>query len=90
MNTLIMLLISAIIGGVIGQLLAGFSFGGFLVALIVGIVGAFLGYGVDYLFNLPLEYNITVSGQEFAVIWPIIGAAIFAIFLSFLTRRSYM
>ena len=41
---LVLLLIAAICGG-IGQSLAGYSLGGCLVSIVVGFIGAWIGYG---------------------------------------------
>lgn len=82
---LILLLIAAICGA-IGQALGGYTTGGCLLAIIVGIVGAYLGIWLARQFNLPILLPLTVGGTTFPIVWSIIGAALFSAILGFLRR----
>ncbi|GAB4380539.1 MAG: hypothetical protein Kow00121_37020 [Elainellaceae cyanobacterium] len=82
---LILLLIAAICGG-IGQALVGYSAGGCLVSILVGVIGAYLGVWVARQFNLPLIFPITVGDTAFPVVWSVVGSALFAALLGLLNR----
>lgn len=82
---LLLLLIAAICGG-LGQVLVGYSAGGFFVSMIVGIIGAYIGVWVAREFNLPIIYALNLGGQSFPIIWSIIGSAIFAAILGLINR----
>ncbi len=89
----IILILIAAVAGAIGQALGGFSFGGFLGAILVGFVGAFLGMWIAGQLGLPDFLSIVVDGRAFPIIWAIIGAAILSFVFSLLAghrrRRSY-
>jgi len=83
---LILLLIAAL-AGALGQLLSGYSWGGYLVSIIVGFIGAIIGVWIARQFSLPLLIPITVGGRTFPFIWSIIGSAVFSVLLGLLTRK---
>ena len=80
---LILLLVAAICGA-LGQAIAGYSTGGLLVAIGVGLVGALLGSWLATQLGLPELFTINVDGKPFPIIWSIIGATLFAVLISFL------
>lgn len=82
---LLLLLIAAICGS-IGQSLVGYSTGGLLVSIVVGIIGAYIGMWVAREFNLPVIFALNIGGQPFPIIWSIIGSAIFAAILGLINR----
>lgn len=82
---LIILLVAAICGG-IGQSLVGYTAGGCLVSIFVGIVGAYLGLWVARELNLPTIFTVNVGGQPFPIVWSIIGSALFAGILGLINR----
>ena len=84
-EALILLLIAALCGG-IGQSLVGYSAGGCLASIFVGIIGAYLGLWVAREFSLPILFAVNVGGQPFPIIWSIIGSAIFAAILGLINR----
>ncbi len=71
------LLIAALIGA-LAQLLVGYTRGGCLMSLLVGLVGALLGSWIASLLRMPplLEFG----GVD--VIWTLIGSAVFVLILS--------
>lgn len=83
---LIILLVIAAICGSLGQALVGYSAGGFLISVIVGIIGAYIGMWVANEFNLPVFYALNIGGKPFPIIWSIIGSAIFAVVLALINR----
>lgn len=85
MSFLLLLLIAAICGG-LGQALVGYSVGGCLVSIVVGLVGAYLGAWVAAEAGLPELFAVNIGGQPFPIIWSIIGSAIFAAILGLINR----
>jgi uncharacterized membrane protein YeaQ/YmgE (transglycosylase-associated protein family) len=84
---LVLLLIAGVVGA-LGQALSGYSFGGCLVSILVGFIGAYVGIWLARQLGLPEVFTITVEGEPFPVLWGIIGSAILSLFLGLLTRRS--
>jgi uncharacterized membrane protein YeaQ/YmgE (transglycosylase-associated protein family) len=80
-----LLLVAGIIGS-IGQRIAGSRRGGCLVAIAIGFVGALLGAWLGRQLNLPDPFVISIGASRIAVVWSIIGAALFVAVISFLTR----
>jgi uncharacterized membrane protein YeaQ/YmgE (transglycosylase-associated protein family) len=85
------LLIVAAIVGSLGQALAGYSHGGCLVSIVFGFIGAFLGWWLAGILHLPEVFVLHIDGQAFPIVWAIIGSALFAGLLNFLSsgRRYY-
>ena len=83
---LLLLLIAAICGG-IAQALVGYSRGGCIVSIVIGFIGALIGYWLSDALNLPLLFNITIQGQNFPVLWSIIGGVIFVAVLNLISGR---
>ena len=87
----IILLIVAAICGALAQALAGYSLGGLFGSIVVGFIGAFLGVWVAKQFGFPQFLTVNVDGQPFPIIWSIIGGAIFALMIGFISRpRRYV
>jgi len=82
---LILLLVAGIIGS-IGQRIAGSRRGGCLVAIAIGFIGALLGGWLGRKLKLPEPFEIAIGASRIAVVWSIIGAALFVAVISFLTR----
>jgi uncharacterized membrane protein YeaQ/YmgE (transglycosylase-associated protein family) len=86
---LLLLLIAAICGA-LGQAIAGYSLGGLLISIVVGLVGAFLGVWLANQFGLPDIFSIQIDGETFPIVWSIIGSALLAIVVGLLTRPRYV
>jgi uncharacterized membrane protein YeaQ/YmgE (transglycosylase-associated protein family) len=86
LGILVLLVIAAVCGS-IGQAIAGYSLGGFLVSIVVGFLGAWLGSWLSVQLGLPELFVVNVDGQPFPIIWAVIGSALFAIVIGLLTRR---
>lgn len=84
---LLLLLIAGICGS-IGQSIAGYTRGGCIVSIVLGFVGALLGSWISVQLNMPELFNVNVGGNDFPVIWSIIGAVIFVTIVGLLTRKS--
>lgn len=83
---LVLLLIAGIVGG-LGQSISGYSFGGCLMSIIVGFVGAFLGVWLAGQLGLPEIFTVNIEGQSFPIVWGIVGSAILSLILGLFTRR---
>jgi uncharacterized membrane protein YeaQ/YmgE (transglycosylase-associated protein family) len=93
---LLVLLVVAGIAGAIAEFLVGFSPGGFLVSIIIGIIGAYIGTWLAGRLGLPPILTININGRVFPLVWAIVGALVLVIALSLLRgprrlyhRRSY-
>lgn len=86
----ILLLIAGIVGA-LGQSISGYSFGGCLVSIIVGFIGAYIGVWLAGQLGLPEVFAITIEGETFPVVWGVVGSAILSLLLGLLTsRRAYV
>jgi len=83
---LVLLLIAAICGS-IGQAIAGFSRGGCLVSMVLGFIGAMLGLWLKRQFGLPEPLLVQIGGNQFPVLWSIIGSALFVAVIGLLTGK---
>ena len=84
----IVLLIIAAIAGALGQAISGYTLGGFLVSIVVGLLGALIGWWLAGALGLPELFMVNVDGQPFPVVWAIIGSALFALIVGLLSRRT--
>ncbi len=82
----LLLLIAGVCGSV-AQSLAGYSHGGCLVSIVLGLIGALLGTWIARMFGLGEILSIQVGSQPFPIVWSIVGAALFAGILHLLRRR---
>jgi uncharacterized membrane protein YeaQ/YmgE (transglycosylase-associated protein family) len=83
----ILLLIIAGVCGSLAQALAGYSHGGCLVSIVLGLIGALLGTWIARLLGLGEILSIQVGSQPFPIVWSVIGAALFAGILHLFSRR---
>ena len=84
---LLVLLVIAAIAGSLGQSLAGYSLGGCLMSIVVGFIGAFLGLWLARSLGLPEPLLVSIQGENFPLLWAIIGSALFCASLGLITRR---
>ncbi|MBK9712259.1 MAG: GlsB/YeaQ/YmgE family stress response membrane protein [Kouleothrix sp.] len=81
---LLVLLIIAGIAGVIAESLVGFTPGGFLVSVIIGVIGAFLGTWLAHRLGLPAILPIRVGSQTIEIVWAVLGSVVLVAVLSLL------
>ena len=86
---LILLLIAGIVGG-LGQAISGYSFGGCLMSIVVGFVGAFVGIWLARQLGLPEIFTVNIEGEAFPIVWGVIGSAILSLILGLFTRRRVL
>jgi len=87
-SLLILLLIAGICGAV-GQAITGFNRGGCLVSIAVGFIGALLGTWLAAKAGMPELFAICIGDYNFPIVWSIIGATIFVLIISLITRARY-
>jgi len=85
----IILLIIAGICGSLAQALAGYSHGGCLVSIVLGLIGALIGTWLARLLGLGEILSIRIGAQPFPIVWSVIGAALFVAILGLFKRRTY-
>ena len=83
----LLLLLVAAIAGAIGQALAGYSFGGLIITIVVGFVGAYIGTWLAGQFHLPELLVIGVDGKNFPLFWAIAGSALLSAVIGLISRR---
>ena len=82
---LVLLLIAAL-AGTVGQAIAGYSLGGWLVSILVGFIGAALGMWIANQLGLPEWLVINIQGETFPLVWSIIGSAVLTALLGIVFR----
>jgi len=75
--------------GVLGQLVAGYSHGGCLVAVVVGFIGAYLGSWLSDKVGLPEMLRVEVGGATFPLLWSVIGSAFLVALISLVSGRRW-
>ena len=83
---LLLLLIAGICGSV-AQALVGYSHGGCLVSIVLGLIGAVFGTWLAGKAGMGEILAVSIGGQTFPIVWSVIGAALFVAVLSFLRPR---
>jgi uncharacterized membrane protein YeaQ/YmgE (transglycosylase-associated protein family) len=84
LNFLILLLVAGICGA-IGQAISGYSRGGFLVSIVIGFIGAYIGVWVAGKLGLPEFYMLRIGATSFPIVWSIIGAGLFVAVIGLVT-----
>ena len=67
--------------------LAGYSLGGSPVSGIVGLIGAVIVNWLARTLGLPEPLLVNIQGQQFPIIWSVVGSAILVAIVGVLTRR---
>lgn len=73
---LIVYLVIALLCGLLGQMLAGRSVGGYAVSTVVGLAGAILGGYIAGSIGAPEPLLVSIGGRPIPILWAIIGAAL--------------
>ena len=84
---LLLLLIAGICGSV-AQALVGYSHGGCLTSIVLGLIGAVLGTWLARKAGMEEILAVSIGGQTFPIVWSVIGAALFVAILSLLRPRN--
>ena len=84
-DVLIYLVIAGICGSV-ARALAGGTSGGFIISLMVGFLGAYLGTWLARQFHLPDLFVVTIGGHPFPIVWSILGGIVLVAAANVLSR----
>lgn len=84
---LLALFLIAGICGAIGQSIAGINRGGCIVSIVVGFIGALIGSWLSAYFGLPELFSVQIGGEQFPVLWAIIGSVLFVALVGFITPK---
>jgi uncharacterized membrane protein YeaQ/YmgE (transglycosylase-associated protein family) len=90
--TLVELVVYLIIAGVCGAIarsFAGGSRGGFVISVLVGFVGAFVGTWLARQLHLPTLLVVTIEGHRFPIVWSIVGGIVLVAIAHLLMRPRY-
>lgn len=80
----------AIVFGSIGEALAGYTAGNFLVRTGLGFMGAILGAWLPFRFDMPVLQAIEVGGTIVPVVWSIAcSALVVAVFGALFGHKSH-
>jgi uncharacterized membrane protein YeaQ/YmgE (transglycosylase-associated protein family) len=82
----IVYLVLALLCGLVGQMLAGRSVGGFIVSIVVGLLGAILGATMAHALGAPEPFNVSVGGRTIPMLWAVVGAAVVTLIVSTVQR----
>ena len=75
------LLVIAGICAAIAQWVVGFSPGGFMVSIIIGVVGAYLGTSLANILRIPEILPIHVGLVSFDLLWAVFGSLLLLLLL---------
>jgi uncharacterized membrane protein YeaQ/YmgE (transglycosylase-associated protein family) len=85
----VLYLVVAGICGAIGRMLGGGTGGGFLISIVLGFVGAFVGTWLARQLHLPEVLAVAIAGHPFPIVWSIIGGMILVLIAHAVTRPRY-
>jgi uncharacterized membrane protein YeaQ/YmgE (transglycosylase-associated protein family) len=86
LELLLLLLLAGLIGAM-GQALGGYSSGGCLVSIALGLIGALIGTWLARTMALPDLFAFSIGGTTFPIVWSILGAALFVLFVNLASYR---
>lgn len=81
---LLQILVALIIVGICGalaQLPTGFSTGGTIVSIIIGVIGAYLGMWVARRLAFALPFRIEIGSTTIDLLWCLLGAFVVVLLL---------
>jgi uncharacterized membrane protein YeaQ/YmgE (transglycosylase-associated protein family) len=85
---IVVYLVVALLCGLLGQMVAGRSLGGYVVSTIVGLIGAVIGRLIGQGLGAPEPFTISVGGKSIPVLWAIIGATLVTLLVCAMRRPS--
>ena len=91
--TLLDFIVYLVVAGVCGALaraLVGGTGGGFILSILLGFLGAFVGTWLARMLHLPTLAVVDISGHPFPIVWAVIGGIILAALAQALTRPRYI
>ncbi len=86
---LIMYLLVAGLCGSLARMLGGGTTGGFLMSIVLGFVGAFVGTWIARMLHLPEFLAVAVAGHPFPIVWSVLGGLFLVLIAHAVTRPRY-
>jgi uncharacterized membrane protein YeaQ/YmgE (transglycosylase-associated protein family) len=83
-------LVIAGICGAIARAFGGGTRGGFVLSILLGFLGAFVGTWIARMFHLPELVVVAIAGHPFPIVWSIIGGILLVGVAHALTRPRYL
>lgn len=78
-----------VVAGVVGavaQAVVGWSRGGCLASIGVGLLGALVGVAIARAVDLPELFAVTIDGRAFPILWSLLGSVLLVLLLSAASR----
>ena len=88
LGQLIVYVFIAVLCGFVGQRIAGRTVGGFLVSLVVGLVGCMVGGYLAAWLHAPEPLRLHVGNESISLLWAIIGATLVTFAVALMQRAS--
>jgi uncharacterized membrane protein YeaQ/YmgE (transglycosylase-associated protein family) len=85
----IVYLVIAGICGAVARALGGGG-GGFILSILLGFVGAFVGTWIARMLHLPELLVVAVGGRPFPIFWSIVGGLVLMLIAHALTRPRFV
>jgi len=89
LTELVIYLIVAGVCGAIARALAGATGGGFIAAVLLGLIGAFVGTRVARMLHLPALVAISIDGRPFPIFWSVVGGVLLVILAHMVVRPRH-
>jgi uncharacterized membrane protein YeaQ/YmgE (transglycosylase-associated protein family) len=83
----VVFLVVAGICGAVARAFGGGTRGGFILSIVLGFVGAFIGTWMARTLHLPRFWVIAIEGHPFPIVWSIIGGMVLVALAHALSRR---
>jgi uncharacterized membrane protein YeaQ/YmgE (transglycosylase-associated protein family) len=88
--TLLEFVLYVVIAGICGAIaraIAGGTGGGFVISVLLGFLGAFVGSWLARLVHLPAFVVVAIGGHSFPIVWSILGGFVLVALAHALMRR---
>ncbi len=90
--TLLEVIVYLVIAGVCGAVAraaVGGTGGGFVISLLVGFLGAFVGTWLARQLHLPAIFVVAIGGHPFPIVWSVIGGIVLVALGHVVMRPGY-
>lgn len=87
---LIVYLIIAGICGAIARALVGGTAGGFVISVLLGFLGAFVGTWLAHALHFPELLAVQIGGHPFPIVWSVLGGVVLVALAQLLMGPSYV
>lgn len=76
--------------GAIAELIVGYSPGGFLMSVVIGLVGAWIGAWLAGVLHLPTLLVVTIEGHAIEIVWTVLGSMLLLLPATLFRRSASM